>query len=152
MIPQCYGFVDTDLGTGLCVEMIRDDDGAISMSLKQYLWSFGRDNTLEALLQQFAKHWQQMGMPSRNLLLHNIVVQQKKGKPYRLVVVDGLGWPDLLPLGYFSKVFARHKAGRRVLKLEQAIAVLLTKKSKGQDYGIHGWLSEEQRRGAGFDQ
>jgi len=150
LIPRCYGFVETDFGDGLCVEMIRDDDGAISLSLKQYLWLYGKEPKLNKLLQQFSKRWQQLGIPSRNLLLHNMLVQQKAGEPHRLMVIDGLGWPDMLPLAYYSKAFACYKAGRRLQKLELAIAALLAKKNNGQDYGVHGWLSEEQRRGVGY--
>lgn len=149
LIPRCYGFVDTDLGQGLCLEMIKDDDGKVSLSLKQYLWLNGVDESLQAALKFFARDWQMLAMPSRDLLLHNIVVQQAlvqgKLKAKRLVVIDGLGWSGLPFIYYLFNGWAKNKARKKIEKLEKAIKNLMLKKDSNADWGYHGWLNEEQR-------
>ncbi len=145
-LPRCYGFVDTEYGPGLCSELIRDVDGQISMSLKQYLWQRGYTEELKATVSRFQQHWADLGMPSRNLLLHNIVVQQNEGGIRRLVVIDGLGWPDMVPLAYYFTVMAQRKAARKAERLNRAIERLLNTKAANGEWGHHGWLSDEKRQ------
>ena len=150
LMPKCYGYVETDLGTGLAFEMIKDTDGQISITLKQYVWQNGITKTLEHALKEFLELWQMLGMPSRNLLLHNIVVQQdisdRGSIIQRLVVIDGLGWPDIVPLAYYIRPLARYKARRKAARVRDAIGKLLNKKAVGGDWGLRGWMNDEQRR------
>lgn len=145
LVPRCFGFVDTNLGRGLCSELIRDENGLISISLKQYVWQNGVTDTLEAALKRFTSSWHKLGMPSRNLLLHNIVVEQSAAGIERLVVIDGLGWADFLPLAYYLPFMARHKAARKIKSLYKAIDYLQYKKEHDIEYGYHGWLEEQKR-------
>ena len=144
-IPRCFGFVDTNLGRGLCSELIRDENGLISISLKQYVWQHGVTDTLDSALRWFASGWRALGMPSRNLLLHNIVVEQSATGIERLVVIDGLGWADFFPLAYYLPPLARYKAARKIKSLYKAIDYLLYKKEHDIAYGYHGWLEEQKR-------
>ncbi|MEH6578321.1 MAG: YrbL family protein [Amphritea sp.] len=151
LLPRCYGYFETEYGPGLCSELIRDDDGQISMSLKQYLWLYGYTDELKLVVEQFRQRWQVLAIPSRNLLLHNIVVQMVSEKISRLVVIDGLGWPDLIPFAYYCKSMARRKAARKASRLNGAIEKLLTIKATDGEWGYHGWLSDEKRQ-AGLTQ
>lgn len=146
LIPRCFGFVETSLGRGLCSEMITDDDGKISLSLKQYIWQQGLNEQLQVALVAFRQRWQTLGMPSRNLLLHNIVVQQRSAHIERLVVIDGLGWPDLIPFGYWFPSIAKRKAAKKVARLSNKIDELLQIQRDGGDWGFHGWMDESQRK------
>ncbi len=146
LIPRLYGFVPTNLGHGLCCDLIRDDDGRVAMSLKQYLWQRGKDASVRRALAVFGERWQALGMPSRRLLLHNIVVRQQGGQAQRLYVIDGLGWPDLLPLVSLLPSLSRRKAGQRLEDLDAAIDTLLTRQARNEDFGIHGWLPDTRRR------
>lgn len=145
MIPRLHGRVETDLGPGLCQQLLRDDDGRIAVSLKQYLWQRGRDAALEAPLAIFRDHWAAAGMPSRKLLTHNLVVQCAAQQPVCIWVIDGLGWPDLLPLSRFFPALARRRAGRRVAALDASIQEQLDKRGDPGRFGYHGWLDESQR-------
>lgn len=154
VIPRYFGMITTDLGEGLCSEMIRDYDGKVSISIKQYLWMNGFSEPLKKAFASFSVAWGTLGMPSRDLLLHNIVVQktlesQSELLVYRLVVIDGLGWSGLPLLTYAFKPLAKYRARKKVNKLEQAIYNLLSKKTSNSDWGYHGWLNEEQRVSAG---
>lgn len=145
-IPRTHGLVDTNFGQGLCCDLVRDDDGRISLSLKQYLWQHGRSAQLDATLRRFSARWCRLGVPSRNLLLHNMVIQCGGPRPQRLLVIDGLGWPDLLPLAWYWPALARRKAARRIVLLYQAVDALLERRDAEQDFGFHGWLEDGQRR------
>lgn len=145
LVPRLHGFVSTELGQGLCCDLIRDDDRRIAISLKQYLWTRGHNAAIKRLLATFCRRWVELGMPSRNLLLHNIVVQCRDGEPERLAVIDGLGWPGLSLLVYRVPGLARRKAARKTRAMERAIDNLLTKQATKQAYGVHGWLEETQR-------
>ena len=147
LIPYYYGMVNTNLGQGLSCEMIRDGDGKISLSLKQYLWEHGLDKIVKAALSQFSKRWVDLGMPSRDLLLHNMVLQQKSQEQpeARIVVVDGLGWSGLAAIGYYCKWAARRRAAKKITRLQEAITRLLSIKQQQGAWGYHGWLDEKQR-------
>jgi len=146
LIPRCSGLVDTNLGRGLVTDMIKDDDGLISISLKQYLWTIGLSYQLSLILERFVEKWVAYGMPSRNLLLHNIVVKKKDGVPNKLIVIDGLGWPDMLPLGYWFPSIAKRKAARKVARLMSAINETIDIKIPSNDWGYHGWIDEKDRK------
>ena len=145
LIPRCYGFVATDLGLGLKSELIRDDDGLISMSLKQYLWQNDYNDEATRAVKIFLSQWQNLAIPSRNLLLHNIVVQQKEGHIARLVVIDGLGWPNFLALSHYFPTITKSKAKRKSLRLHIAIEQLLEIKRTNGNWGYHGWMDNEKR-------
>ncbi len=121
LVPRIDGMVPTNLGPGLRSELIRDDDGNISLTLQAYLSRSGLDASLQTALADFNRDWQALGMPSRRLLLHNIVVQQRAQRPIRLVVVDSLGWGDLIPAGYWVAPWARHRARRKLRYLAALI-------------------------------
>lgn len=145
LIPEYYGVVKTDYGLGFCSELIKDDDGRISISLKQYVWQQGFNTELKKALENFKRQWCALGMPSRNLLLHNIVVQQNTQGIVRLVVIDGLGWPLLASLFDWFPGLPQRKAQRKAARLDSAIEKLLEKKQRGGDWGYHGWLNEDKR-------
>lgn len=145
LLPQCYGFVETNYGPGLVSELIIDSDQKISISLKQYIWEQGVTDQLAAALTAFSTQWMQLGMPSRDLLLHNILVQQSGQDIKRLVVIDGLGWTGLSLLAYLFKPLARRKASRKIASFYQAIDALLSRKENQKDFGYHGWLQESKR-------
>ena len=145
-IPRIHGLVATNLGQGLCCDLVRDDDGRISLSLKQYLWQHGRSADLDETLRRFSARWCRLGVPSRNLLLHNMVIRCSGSHPRRLLVIDGLGWSDLLPVAWYWPAMARRKAARKIGLLYQAVDALLERRAAELDFGFHGWLEEGQRR------
>ncbi len=121
-VSECFGFEDTDLGKGLVSELIRDESGQISYSLKQYLWECGRSDSFDQAVEQLCDFWETLMVPSRDLLLHNIVAQRdKKGEILRLVVIDGLGSPNLIPSRWWPKSHQRKKIRRKIQNLRDRI-------------------------------
>lgn len=131
-IYRCYGFVETDLGDGLVCELIRDPTGPISLSLKQYLWEFGLTDSCQAALDRFRAFWLEHRVPSRNLIPHNLVVQQAAdGTVRRLVAIDGLGSPNLVPWHWLPAGAQRAKVADRLAHLDGKIRDALDKRARG---------------------
>jgi hypothetical protein len=144
-ISRCYGFVDTDMGKGLCSELIRDSSGEVSVSLKQYLWENDYDTACRAAVDDLCEHWLQFRVPSRDLILHNLVVQRDvtlSGQLAisRLVVIDGVGSAGLVPGHRMPGFMQLKKAQRKVVNLHQRIDELLSDRAQGKGPGMHGFL------------
>lgn len=126
VLSRCYGFEETDMGTGLCSELIRDGNGKISFSLMQYIWNHGYPTDLQAAVSRFADTWVKLAIPSRDLILHNIVVQcDAANNIQRLVVIDGLGSPGIIPFHWQPFFMQQGKAKRKIANLHQRIAEFL---------------------------
>lgn len=139
VISRCYGFEPTDLGDGLVLELVRDANGEISRNLKAQIWRQGWTEDCEAALKVFARRWLELGIPSRNLLLHNILAQKDPdGRVYRLVVIDGLGSPNIIPFYAMPAAARRRKVQRKVDDLYERIRQTLDKKARGEVPGSHG--------------
>ena len=140
-ISRCFGFTNTDLGKGLVSELIRDGSGKISFSLKQYLIDLGYTPTLDSAINDFCRFWEKQGIPSRDLILHNLVVQQDdNGNVIRLVVIDGLGSPHLIPPHWCPKSYQRRKAARKVADFHRRIDKLRREIKDGKVFSQLGQL------------
>lgn len=60
-MSQAHGYVESDLGDVLEVELITDPDGKTSLTLKEYLWRNGMtkacEEALDAFWEKLDKHW-----------------------------------------------------------------------------------------------
>ena len=114
-ISRCYGFEQSDLGKGLVLELVRDEDGCISFTIKQYLFEVGVSESFNSAFQVFCDYWERMALPSRNLLAHNVLVQRDiDGNVRRLVVIDGLGDAGIIPQRLLTKSYFSAKAKRKI--------------------------------------
>ena len=122
-VPRCMGFTETDHGRGLVTELIRDADGTISRTLDKVLGEKGLTGDLKQSLEALAECWEQLAVPSRHLLLHNIVVERDgQGRARRLVVIDGLGSPNMIPFFWLPEASRRAKARRKTTELWRKVA------------------------------
>lgn len=144
VISRCYGFVRTNYGNGLVMELIRDSDGKISKTLKQSLWEEGLTPAVENALSSFANAWAAIAMPSKKLLLHNMLLR-KSNHGHKIYVIDGLGWSSLLPLSKYIKWLAKKRSQKKIQDLQQLITEFLENKQQGSVFGYHGWLDDKQR-------
>ena len=144
-ISRCYGFEDTDLGAGLVSDLVRDEDGHVSHTLKQYIWDNGYTETCQKAVEKFTEDWVILRIPSTDLLLHNIVVQLDSQANIKcLMVVDGLGESKLIPNWLTPEFILNKKFRRRIKKLEDRISQLL--EERGGDFpGYHGRLLKDSR-------
>ncbi|MFP5441007.1 MAG: YrbL family protein [Gammaproteobacteria bacterium] len=115
VVSRNYGFVDTDMGQGLCSELIRNADGKISRSVMQYVWENGITPTLEDALARFEQAWIPLPIPTRDILLHNVVAQcDAHGDIVRLVVIDGLGSSGLIPYAWRPRALKMRRARQKL--------------------------------------
>lgn len=139
-VSRCCGFVDTDLGKGLVSELIRDDDGGISQTLKKYIWDHGNSAKCVHAAETFSRFWQRHCVPSRDLLLHNIVVQLRDDDIDRLVVIDGLGSSGLIPFYWLPQGMQRAKVERKISNFYMRIDKLVAQRTNDKLPGVHGEL------------
>ncbi|MBD2859377.1 hypothetical protein IB286_10210 [Spongiibacter sp. KMU-158] len=161
-ISRVYGFVETDLGSGLCSELIRNHDGSVAMSLQLYLWENGYTESCRAAVKTLADHWLKYGIPSRDLLVHNIVAQclnpAVPNEVSRLVVIDGLGGTGLAAIPFLPLCAKRYFASRKVENLHQRIDYFLQHIKSGEYLGFNGLPMKDgvtqvpEKRSAGPDQ
>ena len=144
-VSRCYGFEGTDMGRGLTSELIRDQDGRISQTLKKYLWDSGLNDAISHAINLFTEFWVHNSVPSRDLLLHNIVVQISGEQIERLVVIDGLGSAGLVPDRIMPQYFLHRKAQRKVINLHHRIDQLLNQRGNEDFPGYHGLLIHDGR-------
>lgn len=147
VIPRCYGFVETNMGSALVMDLVRDENGCISKTLKQVLWEGKNNDGVNIALNDFALEWGRLGIPSKKLLLHNMLIKNSDTAKPNIVVIDGLGWQSLIPFGKIHPWFARRQAAKKANQLKTTINELLEKKRSGKTFGYHGWLDDQQRAG-----
>lgn len=121
-VPRYHGTEQTDMGIGIVTQLMRNHDGSWPLNLQQLL-PLGRDELLDAGIDEFAQAIRSMRILSRDLLPHNIVaVREARG--YRVMLVDGIGNAELIPLSTWSDYFADRKTQRKLKKFRQRCAVL----------------------------
>ncbi|WP_321372052.1 YrbL family protein [uncultured Desulfuromusa sp.] len=140
-IYRCYEFVETDFGPGLVTELIRDADGRVSVSLKQYLWAEGYHSACQQAVGELTHFWLAQAVPSRELLTHNIVVQLDDiGNIVRLVVVDGLGASTLIPFKWLPRMLQKRKIQAKIKRLNDRISDFLDHCAEGREPSRVGML------------
>ena len=138
-VSRCYGMLDTDMGPGLCSELILDGDGEISRSLKLELWHGGYQPDLQRAVAELMAHWRDYAVPSKDLLIHNIVVQRdQQGAIQRLVVIDGMGASGLAGKAWAPLWLRRYFAGRKANNLPERIDEFLAQIQDGNYPGLQG--------------
>lgn len=123
-VPRCHGAVDTDQGVGVVTALHRNFDGTLPRNLEQLLPN-GMTDPLAAAIDEF-KAWLRRDLfLSRDLLPHNIIGVALSAARYRLVIVDGIGNSELLPLSNWFKACARLKVERKIRKFDSRVYMLL---------------------------
>lgn len=132
VLAKNYGFVETDMGTGLCSELIRNDDGRISLSVMEYVWEKGKTDSLMTAVSNFEKAWPPLMIPSRDILLHNVVAQcGAHDQVQRLVLIDGLGYSGMIPFFFQPRGYRFRRAQRKLRKFRSLIDELIEIRRSG---------------------
>lgn len=111
-LPRCYGYVETDLGPGLVLDLIRDHDGGISRSIRELITN-GQDlAALRPAFDAFAAFFLRHRIVTRQILDHNIAARQGADGNWSLFLIDGLGNPAWLPVASWVPALAERKIRR----------------------------------------
>ncbi|MGC6567089.1 MAG: YrbL family protein [Akkermansiaceae bacterium] len=130
-LARCHGFVETDLGKGLVVSLVRDHDGRVSMSLADYLLEFGMTGECEKALDYY---WEGLnkylifarGRPD------NVAVQQHEDGSLQIIAIDAFGLSQWIPLAEWIPSEGRKRLGYWREKQERAIAKALELRKSGK--------------------
>jgi len=117
LLPEYFGTIDTNLGTGYVFEKIYDFDGTLSLTLDEYIKKLlikmnylEVQNHIQSLLLSFQKLWFEEKIVTSNIELVNFMVQRKSPTETYIRIVDNIGTPVLIPLAYYFDYFAAKRA------------------------------------------
>ena len=68
---------------------------------------------------------------TRDLLPHNIIAVADHPERYRLIVVDGIGNSEFIPVSHWFRSLARLKIERKIRKFDDRTRILLGEPSAG---------------------
>lgn len=112
-MPRVHGDVETDLGRGLVLDLVRDRDGAISRSLRELICAGADPADFDETIDELGAYLLANRIPTRTLLEHNIVAQDLGGA-WRLHIIDGVGDRAWIPLAQWIPPLARAKTRARL--------------------------------------
>jgi hypothetical protein len=141
-IPRCYGMAATDLGPGLVLDLVRDEDGRISHSIRELITIGYNLEKLRPAFDEFCRFLSDHLVLTRSILDHNLAVSMGAQGPLRIVMIDGLGYPGWLPVAAWVPAIGRAKVAQRK---EEAWR-------RFETFAAKGGVSEELRRNSTWDQ
>lgn len=128
ILPQYYGKVETNLGTGYVFEIIQDYNGNKCQTLEDFITSktlFANNfNLITNMLKNLKKDLYNNEIITMVLFPENILFQKISETEYRIRIVNDMGSSVLIPLEYYISYFAHNKILRRWVKF---LNVLKTK-------------------------
>lgn len=123
-VPRFHGTVATDEGVGIVTDLHRNHDGSFPLNLEELLPA-GMTDALALAIDEF-KAWLRRDLfLSRDLLPHNIIAVHDAPGRYRLMIVDGIGNSEALPLSSWFRNLARLKVERKLRKFDYRVRILL---------------------------
>jgi hypothetical protein len=113
-IPEFHGIVDTNLGKGIIVDLIRDHDNSVSKSMLWYLNHGVSISTFEphlALLKDYLI--KNLVIINHDFVAGNLLFQKFSEQQAKLVAIDGLG--DVVAIEWLNVIpsHVRFKINRR---------------------------------------
>jgi hypothetical protein len=138
-VSQAYGFVESDLGEVLEVDLVTDHDGEISLSLKEYAWKYGVTvpcrEALDIFWKQLDKEWVFIqGQPD------NISVRQMADGRCQMVAIDGYTYYQVIPLSKWFRREQRRTLQKRRRSQERALQTILKQRENGENITKEGML------------
>lgn len=117
ILPQYFGKVNTNLGTGYVFEIIRDYNGNKTQTLEDFITSstlFAENfDLIVHLLKNLKDELYKNEIITMVLFPENILFQKTDENTYRVRIVNDMGSAVLIPLEYHFKYFAHTKILRR---------------------------------------
>ena len=110
MLAQTYGRIETSKGSGVIFSLARDFDGSISRTLDHYLADEKLTppaKELSTLFDRFRNYMLRERIVIRELKADNIVLQRLTHDQQRLILIDGLGNNQFLPIANYMNTFAK---------------------------------------------
>ena len=115
--PRCYGIQPTNRGDGIVTDLIRDTDGKVSKTVRQYVKANGKTPELRAALDEFFGLFIKELIITRDILDHNLVVQVGEGK-MTIYMIDGFGSSEVIPFSQWNRQLGRKKVKRKIARFK----------------------------------
>lgn len=112
-LPKSYGIEPTDMGPGLVLDLVRDDNGSIARSLRELITKKHPPSEFKPAFDEFSAFLLKHVILTRGLHDHNLVAQ-RRGDGWRLYLIDGLGDPAWLPLSRWVAAISRRRIRKRI--------------------------------------
>jgi hypothetical protein len=117
IIPNYFGEIRTNLGSGHQFELILDYDGNISTKLSDYVRENGTSDYMhEKIITTYHTFLESNAVVS-DLHPGNLLVQKKTKHDYQLIMVDGFGNSDFVMICDFSRFFTKKKLIRKFRRM-----------------------------------
>ncbi|CAM3882283.1 YrbL family protein [Vreelandella rituensis] len=122
-MPKCYGWVETNKGTGLVFDFVMDSNGNPAKNLEDYVLDKGVDESLESGLSTLKNYLIKNNIIVCDLKEKNVLYQCGGNDEVFLWIVDGIGDRGFLKLSSDFKIIGRKKIKRHwkrfVIRLER---------------------------------
>jgi hypothetical protein len=129
--PKFHGVIDTDLGLGICVDLLKGTDGKLPLILKQALKTEMLQDrevfkSLKEQYQDFAAFCERHLILSASAGFENIGIIQVDGAP-RIVSFDvkSITSKQLIPIINWSSTLKRKRIRRRFLRCMAMLDAML---------------------------
>lgn len=119
-LPMIMGLVETDMGLGLVTELLEMASGKMAPTLRQLLSAGADPAALQAPLKDFEQALLAYEVVVNDVSLDNIMATGAH-QASRLVLVDGFGDKNLIPLRSLSRRANAFNTRRRFLRLQREI-------------------------------
>lgn len=116
--PRCYGLEPTNRGLGIVTDLIRDENGCVSKTVRQMVQAQGKSDLLKEALEMFFDILLSRRVITRDILDHNLVVKVGAAG-YTIVMIDGFGSSEGIPLSRWSKRLGSRKVARKIARCKK---------------------------------
>ena len=117
IIPNYFGEISTNLGSGHQFELILDYDGNISTKLSDYVRENGTSDYMHKKIVTTYHTFLESNAVVSDLHPGNLLVQKNTKQDYHLIMVDGFGNSDFVMICDFSKFFTKKKLIRKFRRM-----------------------------------
>ncbi len=129
-IAQAHGYVESDIGDVLEVDLITNACGEISLTLKEYLWQNGLTPECEKAIndfwEQLDRHWIFVqGRPD------NLVIKEKVDGECQIYAIDGYSYAAYIPIAKWVKKEQVKKLAKLRRHHDNYVKAILKKREEG---------------------
>jgi hypothetical protein len=118
--PAYYGTINTTMGKGLVFSAVRDYDGSISSTLGDFVDGCCAE-CIRAELEKMKSFFFKWSIVTCDMSLNNFLVQWTTPEEKKLVMIDGLGTREFIPLSQVSALMSKIKMRRRWRKFDRKL-------------------------------
>lgn len=113
-LPLQHGMIDTDLGPGLVLDLIRDLDGGIARSVRELITNGLPLTEIKPAFNDLGAFLLSHRIVTRQILDHNIAARHIGKGQWRFFIIDGLGDPAFLSFINRIPPLARKRIARNL--------------------------------------